>query len=393
MGTFINLLLDDIEIDSSKNHIGTHHGRLFQKADFQPDTSINYETSVSDCLMKPVELVSDRLKLLGYSEGSIKAELTQIHQHVSDEETIVWGVDAGFEELVQPEVNRLLEHLVAPLDLQDFINTEKYDLNHLSEITNYLRPYSYLYMLCKSPKMKGHFVKWEYAEIVNNGWVKIEEINTEIPISDQFLIVTEGTSDAKILEHAFEILYPHISDFFYFVDTSTGYSFSSAGGMFNFIKALSSIKSLNNVIALFDHDAEGFRQYQKSKQVDLPDNIKLMMLPHMDEFVKFSTLGPSGITQSDINGSAVSIECFLDFVWKNESTPMARWTSFSEKLDRYQGEIIDKESYTRRFLDLKGTESSYDFSKIKVLLDTLIDAASTMKSNLRIEQLKKQVWS
>ena len=45
---------------------------------------------------------------------------------------------------------------------------------------------------------------------------------------NHFLIVTEGSSDAKIIQHAFNLLKPHIADFFDFVDMEEGYPFSAS---------------------------------------------------------------------------------------------------------------------------------------------------------------------
>ncbi len=49
-----------------------------------------------------------------------------------------------------------------------------------------------------------------------------------------------------------------------------------------------------------------------------------------------------------MNGKAVAIECFLDLS-RNAGTPAIRWTSFNHNMGAYQGELVDKEEFTRAF--------------------------------------------
>ncbi len=73
---------------------------------------------------------------------------------------------------------------------------------------------------------------------------------------NRFLIVTEGSSDARIISHALVLLKPHLADFFDFVDINEGYP-QGTGSLFNFTKRLISIAVQNKVIILYDNDAEG----------------------------------------------------------------------------------------------------------------------------------------
>ena len=53
------------------------------------------------------------------------------------------------------------------------------------------------------------------------------------------------------------MLRPHIADFFKFVDMEEGYPFSGTGNFFRFTQGLASIGILNNVVVIYDNDAEG----------------------------------------------------------------------------------------------------------------------------------------
>ena len=60
-------------------------------------------------------------------------------------------------------------------------------------------------------------------------------------------------------------------------------------------------------------------------------------------------LRQNGSAQEDINGQAVSIELFLDL--RTGPEPCVRWTSYNSSIDLYQGALIAKERYTKRFLE------------------------------------------
>ena len=93
-----------------------------------------------------------------------------------------------------------------------------------------------------------------FDEVVRNGWVERDAITHGV--TNKFLIVTEGTSDSRILRKVIDLLRPHINDLCYFVDMEGGYPFTGTGNLFNFVKGLGSIKIQNDVLVIFDNDVE-----------------------------------------------------------------------------------------------------------------------------------------
>jgi len=73
----------------------------------------------------------------------------------------------------------------------------------------------------------------------------------------KLLIVTEGSSDSKIIQKALSILKPEYADFFRFIDMEEGYPFSGTRNLYRFCQGLVSIGILNRVVVLYDNDAEG----------------------------------------------------------------------------------------------------------------------------------------
>jgi hypothetical protein len=189
------------------------------------------------------------------------------------------------------------------------------------------------------------------------------------------LIVTEGSSDAAIIKHAFKLLKPHIADFFDYVDMDEGYPFSGTGNLFRFVQGLISISVQNKVIVVFDNDAEGVVSFNRCRELNVPNNMRIVKLPDVREFCDFQTVGPNGQHIGDINGQGAAIECYLDLV----GDPCVRWNSYLGKIDAYQGELIGKDRYMRTFLSQREKVGSYNYEKIASVLGTIIENCVQMR--------------
>lgn len=152
-----------------------------------------------------------------------------------------------------------------------------------------------------------------------------------------------------------------------------GYPFSGTGSLNNFCSGLVKIGALNNIVIIYDNDTTGLYAYQITQKLNLPNNIKVMKLPELDSLNNFSTVGPSGVNQENINGKAASIECFLDLEWEKNSEPLVRWTSFNNNIEQYQGELVNKRFYTKKFLHLKEINTKYNYDKLNVLIDNIFN--------------------
>ena len=131
----------------------------------------------------------------------------------------------------------------------------------------------------------------------------------------------------------------------------------------------------NNVVVVYDNDAEGLANYEKTSKLHLPKNMRILKLPDCESLGEFNTIGPNGQWKADINGCAAAIECYLDLSWKQKKSPIVHWKNYKDSTKSYQGELRGKDSYKREFLNLKRREPEYDYSKIEAVLDSLISAS------------------
>jgi len=87
------------------------------------------------------------------------------------------------------------------------------------------------------------------------------------------------------------------------------------------------------------------------------------------------------------NGRAAAIECYLDV----GASPTVRWTSYSRELDIYQGELVGKTDFMRRFYEIGAVDGSYDLSKISAVVNMLISECGAMQEANMLSDLKKQI--
>lgn len=218
-------------------------------------------------------------------------------------------------------------------------------------------------------------VTWEFGPIVHAGWVQREAFQPGARKKQKILLATEGASDARIIRRSLDILRRDVADFFNFVDADERHHFWGTGNLVKFAEGLLRIDVLNQVLFVFDNDAEGVDAFRKIEKLKLPANMRAMLLPDLEEFRRFSTRGPEGVSVSDINGRAAAIECYLDLRLNQYPAPQVTWSNFKKDIDAWHGVLEFKESYSKHFYDQPDDflqNGGYDVSKLVKLIDVLI---------------------
>jgi len=168
------------------------------------------------------------------------------------------------------------------------------------------------------------------------------------------IVLTEGKTDAWVLKETLDLLYPHLKNYYTFLDfDSTSYG-GGVGNLTNIVKAFSGAGIVNNVIALFDNDTAGLSACKLLDQIKIPNNIAILRLPSMEFLKNYPTLGPSGSVNLDINGMAASIELYFgEDVLKTDGENLVpvQWTGYIKPERQYQGEVAEKALLHNRFKD------------------------------------------
>jgi len=140
----------------------------------------------------------------------------------------------------------------------------------------------------------------------------------------------------------------------------------------------------NKTLFLFDNDTEGLSAFSKTRELNLPINMRVIMLPDQDEFRDFLTVGPSGKEKMDINGKASAIECYLELEQPDLPKPIIRWSGFKGDVQQYQGALCKKELYTKDLLKYSPEDllnSNYDLSKLSKVVDAIYQECVNMAAD------------
>lgn len=416
MGTEISLSLAGTDLAWSKNHRGMDHGPLFQEQDRKPVRcgQIDYQQSDEEGIdtrryeMAFATKLGDmlpRLELLGYTLALARASYEKRVETWREERAAMDDDGApaapaplSFEEYLALATRYSLVELddsfvgsnskkakrrfkgekgiFARLPLAwDFDESAYSERSYFASAVDLLHPYLMLRIFAENPTNRDADVIWQYGPLVENGWATTSEFNGDVRRTETFLVATEGSSDAHILQHALALRRPGILDFFRFIDVSERHPFSGTGNLVKFAEGLAKIDVHNQTVFLFDNDAEGVEAFHKVGCLNLPPNMRAMLLPNIEAFRDFPTKGPTGEQRSDINGRGAAIECYLDHRLHDYPPPRVVWTNYKRDADIYHGALEHKESYAKAFLALRpGTDQidSYDMSNLDLVLDALV---------------------
>jgi hypothetical protein len=392
MGSIISLGVGKLEIDWGKNSFFRNHSKLFLKGDVKPETyyyADNYQET-KPAYSRPLRKILPRLELLGYT-------LTKCRRDYDD------GIESYPDYYPDPEISfDLLSRVLASVDVTRMTLSDEQDdwdlgeyatkailndpeftktADDLASLSRHdgtffenLDPYLILRLLCENPTNLEQNLIWRFQDVLESGWISDDpdDLYEGLSDTDRYLIVTEGSSDTSILQRSLSLVHANVADFFDFIDMSENYPFTGTGNLFRFCQGLATIRIQNKILVVLDNDTAGLEAFQRIGKISLPASMRVACLPELDEFADFKTLGPSGELRENVNGKAVSIECFLDLRYRAVCDPAIRWTSFNRDLGAYQGELVNKEQYTRSFFDCDGNDPGYDLSKLSYLWQRLL---------------------
>ena len=197
------------------------------------------------------------------------------------------------------------------------------------------------------------------------------------------VILTEGSSDKRILQESLNFLYPHLYDYYSFIDFDLTNMPGSTGHLLNIVKAFVATGVERRTVAIFDNDTAGHDALRQLANVPLPENIKVMALPHLDFATRYPTVGPQGRVEVDINGLACSLELYLGHDILQDTagdlTPV-RWGGWMPGARQYQGEVQNKAAIQERYFRLLSKVSenpelmeTHDWSGMRLVLQGIFD--------------------
>jgi hypothetical protein len=241
-------------------------------------------------------------------------------------------------------------------------------------------------------------VSQDLTDLIAGGWFDSEDdvvahadylITADFSTTQRIIVLTEGSSDKRALEAVLLIRRPHLVDYFSFIDFDELRVPGGAASVINFVKAFVGAGVVNRVIAILDNDTAAKSAMRSLKGITLPSTVRIIHLPEMERLRRYPTLGPTGISETDINGLAASLELYFgeDVLSGEDGQPApVQWRGFDDAVKQYQGEVLTKAALQERFAqklrrEREGLPSSpaSDWSGIDAVLDAVCGAFTSGK--------------
>ena len=201
---------------------------------------------------------------------------------------------------------------------------------------------------------KPSTVVQDITDLVGGGYYAEEEAVCQRAIDSLVLghiensnriVLTEGSTDSRFLRASLDLLYPHLSAYYSFLDFGSARVPGGAGQLASLVKGFAAAGLGNRVIALFDNDSAARDARRSLSQLRLPPNIVVLGYPELPLLKSYPTVGPSGSADLDVNGLAASIELYFgEDILRRPDGLLApvQWKGFVEAIGSYQGEVLGK---------------------------------------------------
>jgi HEPN/Toprim N-terminal domain 1 len=201
------------------------------------------------------------------------------------------------------------------------------------------------------------------------------------PTIQKVVVLTEGKSDIRVLEGSLRLLYPHLANYYSFMDFEVAKVPGSASELVKTVKAFIGAGISNRIVAFFDNDTAARSAMRVLNDIKLPENVRILQYPDIQIATNYPTLGPQGTVIMNVNRLAGSLELYLglDVLQSdNGSLTPIQWRGYDEALKQYQGEVLNKgnlqakfEAYLQLCHQDKSMIEKFDWSGIQAILGEL----------------------
>lgn len=211
----------------------------------------------------------------------------------------------------------------------------------------------------------------------------IEILLSGAATNSKIIVLTEGSSDKTILERSLNLPYPHLADYYRFMDFGLANSSGGASSLVSQVKGFIGVGIENKIVALLDNDTAAYVATKPLDKISIPHNVRILHYPTLSLAESYPTIGPTGVQKVNINGLAGSIELYLgeDVLKEGGKYSLVEWRGFDKSLNKYQGELSNKSEIQKRFYyKIEECEkdrsklSNYDWTGIHLILNSLLTA-------------------
>lgn len=387
MGTYCSITFDDYSVFDYKNwYFQEIVNLIFQPEDFvveQRKNSTRNKMVWGDTFdgdeeqyefkgfMQSVKVCRQRLEIYGFSLKKVKKEFNQAKKIAKEEGFYSFPLSRVSFDDYQNEIRLIVSQKEKNYD-QLYTNLKDSliagDLGIYGQSIE-CHIYSILNILPDDA-----IVEYDLSDIIQSGWVD-DKIARTVDY-EKIIVLTEGKTDVEFISKSIKKLYPHLKNYYHFIDFQEYRIESNASALVKLVTAFAAANVKHPIIALFDNDTTGLMEMNKLNTKYLTENIRVLKFPDISLAKKYPTIGPTGKKIMNVNGLACGIELYLgkDILTKEGNLIPIRWKNFNEKERKYQGEVIEKTFVQEEFRKkLKGS-CKEDFLEMDCLLNEIFNA-------------------
>jgi len=211
----------------------------------------------------------------------------------------------------------------------------------------------------------------------------LQVLQEEYSSFQKIIVLTEGSIDSMVLEKSLQLLYPQLHEYYSFMDFGNSNASGGASTLVANIKAFIGSGIANRVVALFDNDTAAKVAMKGLRDVNIPNNFKILQYPDLEFTRNYPCIGPTGESEVDINGLACSIELYLgvDTLSVGGKKQPVQWKGYDESIGQYQGEIQNKKLIQKVFFDKyekcstnRSLIEKTDWESLRLIFQKIFDA-------------------
>lgn len=426
MGSYAECWLESLYVGSTKNNFDNGLMQLFREPDKRAyrcavkdlprplRQSANYTEDPGETIevvyyTAPALLIRDRLELKGYTLSTAKrAFIKRIRAHAREySNEVIEGMEDYYENksklLKALDVDQwlaTLRHIKkagrgmprwATCEYQPEATLEDYMLQNDWYGFPGVDLYVPLRLALETCTAKDNFI-YDLTDLIGGEYFNKGEnfvaLASEFTAGEygsrsKIIILTEGRSDGWIISESLKLLYPHLADYFTFMDFEAARVEGGASQLAKIVKSFAGAGIVNKVIAIFDNDTAGEEAVRSLRQIKLPGSLCVLKLPALKMLRKYPTIGPSGPRHMNVNGLAGSIELYLgdDVLREGGELAPVQWSAYNSVIEKYQGSVLEKDKIQKRFKDKlarqkNGTNLTQDqnWSGLHAILSSMFSA-------------------
>jgi hypothetical protein len=227
----------------------------------------------------------------------------------------------------------------------------------------------------------------DVTDFVEGGMIRPDELNHDVAVRPfvmntaryaPVIVLTEGPTDVTILRGGCRVLFPGMADYVRFFDYSMQPK-GGAGALTSLVRSMAASGIANRVVAIYDNDAEGSKQYHIVRAAGLPSNIRALRYPEL-ELHRNYPVNTGGTINASGRGAAIELYLGVDALSADGKLPplhrtqapgAEQWRLLPEDKVRVQGMFREK---LRAALRNGGPLPAHDWSGIAAILEAIFTA-------------------